>query len=180
MFSLICAWTFGWEHNRDTGDLRSHHAHYDVTIKRNSLYDQSYFGSSHARKLLRANAHHWSAKMYWSFNILRNLEPSCLFFNQLYGLKVQHAGPRTHSTEITSFPLPLNITAHAKTIDLTHCGLVTPYCDRDQHWCRQWLAVGWHQAITWTNDDWSLVTSCGILPGKFHGNRWRNNALIWV
>ena len=53
-------------------------------------------------------------------------------FNQLYGLKVQHAGPRTLSMEITSFPLPLNITTHAKTIDLTHCGLVRPYGDRDQ------------------------------------------------
>ena len=32
MFSLICAWTNGWVNNRDTGDLRRHDAHYDVTI----------------------------------------------------------------------------------------------------------------------------------------------------
>ena len=31
MFSLICAWTNGWANNRDTGDLRGHHAHYDTT-----------------------------------------------------------------------------------------------------------------------------------------------------
>ena len=32
MFSFICAWTNGWGNNCDTGDLRSHHAHYDVTV----------------------------------------------------------------------------------------------------------------------------------------------------
>ena len=32
VFSLICAWTNGWANNRDAGDLRRHHAHYDVTV----------------------------------------------------------------------------------------------------------------------------------------------------
>ena len=32
MFSLICAWTNGWASNRCTGDLRRHHAHYNVTV----------------------------------------------------------------------------------------------------------------------------------------------------
>ena len=32
MFSLIGPWTKCWANNRDTGDLRSHRAHYDVTI----------------------------------------------------------------------------------------------------------------------------------------------------
>ena len=32
MFSLIYAWTDGWTNNRDTGDLRRHRAHYDVTL----------------------------------------------------------------------------------------------------------------------------------------------------
>ena len=31
-FSLICAWTNDWVNNRETGDLRRHRAHYDVTI----------------------------------------------------------------------------------------------------------------------------------------------------
>ena len=35
MFSLICAWTNCWVHNRDTGDLRRHGAHYDVTVMLN-------------------------------------------------------------------------------------------------------------------------------------------------
>ena len=34
MFSLICAWMNGWVNNRETGDLRRHHAHYDVTVMR--------------------------------------------------------------------------------------------------------------------------------------------------
>ena len=41
---------------------------------------------------------------------------------------------------------------------LTHCGLVTLYGDIDlsQHWLRQWLVATWHQAITWSNVDFSL------------------------
>ena len=31
-FSLICAWTHGWDNHRDPGDLRRHHAHYAVTL----------------------------------------------------------------------------------------------------------------------------------------------------
>ena len=49
-------------------------------------------------------------------------------------------------------------------LSLTHCGLVTPYDDRDlgQHWFRKWLVAWWHQAITWTNVDLSSVRSSGI------------------
>ena len=32
IFSLICAWTNSWANNQDAGDLRHHHAHYDITI----------------------------------------------------------------------------------------------------------------------------------------------------
>ena len=32
MFSMICAWISGWVNNRDAGDLRRHHAHYDVIV----------------------------------------------------------------------------------------------------------------------------------------------------
>ena len=32
MFSLIYAWKNGWTDSRDAGDLRRHHAHYDVTV----------------------------------------------------------------------------------------------------------------------------------------------------
>ena len=32
MFSLICAWINSWVNNRETGDLRCHCIHYDVTV----------------------------------------------------------------------------------------------------------------------------------------------------
>ena len=32
MFSFICAWINGWLNNREAGDLRRHHAHYDVIV----------------------------------------------------------------------------------------------------------------------------------------------------
>ena len=32
MFSFICAWINGWVNNPKAGDLRRHHAHYDVTV----------------------------------------------------------------------------------------------------------------------------------------------------
>ena len=32
MFSLICAWINRWVNNREAGDLRRYHAHYDVTV----------------------------------------------------------------------------------------------------------------------------------------------------
>ena len=32
MFSFIYAWTNGWANNPDAGDLRRHHAHYDIIL----------------------------------------------------------------------------------------------------------------------------------------------------
>ena len=32
MFSLISTWINGWVNNREAGDLRRHHAHYDVIV----------------------------------------------------------------------------------------------------------------------------------------------------
>ena len=32
MFSLICLWINDWVNNREAGDLRCYHAHYDVTV----------------------------------------------------------------------------------------------------------------------------------------------------
>ena len=37
MFSLICVWINGWVNNREAGDLRRYHAHYDVTAMTISL-----------------------------------------------------------------------------------------------------------------------------------------------
>ena len=38
ILSLICAWINGWVNNRDAGDLRHHHAHYDVTVMREHMH----------------------------------------------------------------------------------------------------------------------------------------------
>ena len=32
MFSLVCVWINGWVNNREAGDFRRHHAHYDVIV----------------------------------------------------------------------------------------------------------------------------------------------------
>ena len=32
MFSFICAWINGWVNNREAGDFRRHHAHYNVMV----------------------------------------------------------------------------------------------------------------------------------------------------
>ena len=32
MFSLICVWINGWVNDREAGDLRRYHAHYDYTV----------------------------------------------------------------------------------------------------------------------------------------------------
>ena len=34
MFFFICAWINGWVNNREAGDLRRYHGHYDVTVMR--------------------------------------------------------------------------------------------------------------------------------------------------
>ena len=46
IFSLICAWINGWVNNRETGDLRRHRPHYDVTVINNFVHvwvDQTLF-----------------------------------------------------------------------------------------------------------------------------------------
>ena len=42
MFSLISAWINGWVNNREAGDLRRHHAHYEVTVMSNSDHSGKY------------------------------------------------------------------------------------------------------------------------------------------
>ena len=37
MFSLICARINGWVNNSEAGDLRRHHAHYDVIVMRRNI-----------------------------------------------------------------------------------------------------------------------------------------------
>ena len=48
MFSLICAWINGWVNNRQAGDLRRHHAHYDVNVMHSSDVSLSSVTYTHA------------------------------------------------------------------------------------------------------------------------------------
>ena len=43
MFSLICFWINAWVNNRKAGDLRRHHAYYDVTVMMRHVYRQCCF-----------------------------------------------------------------------------------------------------------------------------------------
>ena len=43
MFSLICAWIYGWVNNREAGDLRYHCAHHDVTVIYRTLMNADYW-----------------------------------------------------------------------------------------------------------------------------------------
>ena len=49
----------------------------------------------------------------------------------------------------------------------------TPYDDRDlgHHWLKQWLVAWQHQAITWTNVDFSSVKYYSNFPGVNELNR---------
>ena len=48
MFSLICTWINGWVNNREAGDLRCHHTHYDITVMEIWLHDKSAIDGCHA------------------------------------------------------------------------------------------------------------------------------------
>ena len=52
-FSVICAWINGWVNNRWAGDLRRHHAHYNVTVMSTFLLLPHYLYDSLTR------AHSW-------------------------------------------------------------------------------------------------------------------------
>ena len=40
ILSLICTWINGWVNNREAGDLRCNHAHYDITVMMNDCCAQ--------------------------------------------------------------------------------------------------------------------------------------------
>ena len=65
MFSLICARTNGWVNKQDAGDLRGHHAHYDVIVMwcrivilwSGQPWDLSAFNTSRVK--LGGSLHYW-------------------------------------------------------------------------------------------------------------------------
>ena len=53
MFSLICVWINGWVNNREAGDLRRHHGHYDVKVMMAIVTSESFNNV----KLTASNVH---------------------------------------------------------------------------------------------------------------------------
>ena len=46
IFSLISAWINGWVNNPEAGDLRRHHAHYDVIVMDTEIMGSAFWGTS--------------------------------------------------------------------------------------------------------------------------------------
>ena len=66
MFSLICAWIYGWVNNREGGDLRRHHVHYGVivmpsfVIKSHFWFCQNVFQIFETTFIFRRCHHSWA------------------------------------------------------------------------------------------------------------------------
>ena len=111
VFSLICAWINGWVNNRETGDLRRHRAHYDVTVMENgwnSKWRPHDMGNFFALLVLyegKTNDHLWFtltkglSRGLWYFlcfqlNALKDKQarcqwfetPCCIIYGSIYNL----------------------------------------------------------------------------------------------
>ena len=85
MFSLICAWTNGVS-SQDAGDLRRHHAHYDVTVLDDINVNTTVIECHlrHCKSLDMAHCCNWQlgwtipymSAVLWSYQII--------FFNETY------------------------------------------------------------------------------------------------
>ena len=63
MFPLICAWINDWVNNREAGDLRRHHTHYDVTVMK---VDTNTCMMVFFRLFLRAPWTYTPERLYWT------------------------------------------------------------------------------------------------------------------
>ena len=71
MFSLICAWINTWVNNRVAGDLRRHHAHYDVIVM---IHRECWFWDSIWPLMSYIFAENIKAPNQWPF--VRGIHPS--------------------------------------------------------------------------------------------------------
>ena len=62
ILSIACAWTNGWANNRDTGNLRCHHAHYDTAVMILLHINKLHLTSSYTYSL-------YSIISTWMFNV---------------------------------------------------------------------------------------------------------------
>ena len=124
IFYLICAWINGWVNNREAGDLRRHHAHYDVTLMTPEESIPCYI------PFCQSNQHiSLVTSRYSPIDLCADaLEPN--------GHQAINNN-RNDSTETrvygSYYPKRMWCCYH-----LTHCGLMTPCGDIElsQHWLR--------------------------------------------
>ena len=83
MVSLICAWINGWVNNGESGDLRCHRSHYDVTVK---IYCM---GDGASVNLVKPRHTGGSKKYYISWKYCVNLK-SWYLMNDLYVMACDH------------------------------------------------------------------------------------------
>ena len=78
MFSLICAWINAWVNNREAGDLRRNHGHYDVIVI--AQHTRASAGTTLTRRGLADEEFPWTSYSgnqepllltWFDFNILR-------------------------------------------------------------------------------------------------------------
>ena len=85
MFSLICAWTYGCVNIRDTGDLRRHRAHYDVTV----MFSSCENAMSFIWKYLYATTNdHWTLFPV----VARGHQPASYYLKQCWPRFMPHYG----------------------------------------------------------------------------------------
>ena len=81
-FSLISVWINGWVNNREAGDLRRYHAHYDVivmwsgigfSVNRPNHYLDQCWPSQYQASFVERN---WAVLLYVAFQILKSRHTS--------------------------------------------------------------------------------------------------------
>ena len=78
MFSLISVWINGWVNNREAGDLRRHHGHYDVIVMERFqclLIALSIWTSFHSSVCTLGSTNTFNKMLLIQFNDINNLLP---------------------------------------------------------------------------------------------------------
>ena len=136
-FSLI--WINGWVNNRDTGDLRRHRAHHDVTVME-------------SMNLCLCLIRRWMSSVC-HVSGSRNDEKYKFVF--MFPDKYQH---------MKDFNIHTTQTWKSKNSSWSNHGIWRN--ELGQHWHRYWPVARRHNAITWTNVDLSSVSSSDIRQRK--------------
>ena len=177
MFSLICAWANGWVSNRNTGDLRRHCAHYDVTVM-----TLGYFRKFQVTDIARYSSNTFLGNpvistaetyvMWWSgpftiaqktpgYRHFRKLSLNQQFPRTWIGrvpsrqavfvllTSVNSSPPPTHPTPTHPTPTPTPPSAAYMSVNPVSIG------------SDNGLSPIRHQAITWTNAELSLIGPWG-------------------